>query len=217
MAATFLDIFESWVRYQFRKTHLIWRGGVSPDIASMMAVKGQMRREEADCLYQLAQQASPNGVIVEIGSYLGRSTIALAKGSLRGPKISVYAIDPHESTDLSGWSYNSEDHYIFLKNILLAGIAKNVKVINLFSWQAASSWGKPISLLFIDGNHQYDDVRKDFDTWSRFIIPGGYAALHDSVDPSGGPYRVIQQALGGGNFGRLKEIEKVTVLQKQKQ
>lgn len=41
--------------------------------------------------------------------------------------------------------------------------------------------GRPIDLLYIDGDHSYEGVRKDFETYSRLVRPGGLIALHDIV------------------------------------
>jgi cephalosporin hydroxylase len=39
--------------------------------------------------------------------------------------------------------------------------------------------GKPIDLLFIDGDHTYDGVKKDFLLYRHFVKPGGIIAFHD--------------------------------------
>jgi predicted O-methyltransferase YrrM len=36
-----------------------------------------------------------------------------------------------------------------------------------------------IDFLFIDGDHLYDGVKRDFDLYSPFVKPGGIIALHD--------------------------------------
>jgi len=41
--------------------------------------------------------------------------------------------------------------------------------------------GRPIDLLFIDGDHTYDGVRRDYEMYSSLVRPGGLVALHDIV------------------------------------
>ena len=217
---SFVNLFRSFIVYEQMVFRLIWRGGLTSDFASVMAVEGQMRRKEVRCLYELAQTAAREGVIVEIGSYRGLSTVALAKGSLRGHKIPVYAIDPHEYVDpgictgRSGWCYDPQDNVAFLKNILFAGVAEKVRLINLLSFEAVAGWDKPISLLYIDGNHEYEAAERDFSEWSRFVLNGGHVVFHDSIDPYGGPYSAVQGALQK-DFILLKQVEIVSVLQKR--
>jgi predicted O-methyltransferase YrrM len=39
--------------------------------------------------------------------------------------------------------------------------------------------GRQIDLLFIDGDHRYDGVKADYQTYRQWIAPGGIIALHD--------------------------------------
>src|SRR5437868_8006845 len=52
--------------------------------------------EELLFLEGLAREVQPPECIVEVGSYRGRSTAALAAGSRAGGGAAVYAIEPHE-------------------------------------------------------------------------------------------------------------------------
>ncbi len=53
-----------------------------------------------------------------------------------------------------------------------------------------------LSLLHIDGNHRYDQVRTDVETWSPFLAPGGWLLLDDYVWAFGdGPRRVGDELL----------------------
>ena len=58
-------------------------------------IDGWLTLKEGKLLYNLSKK-NDNGVIVEIGSWKGKSTIYLAHGSKNGKKNKVYAIDPHE-------------------------------------------------------------------------------------------------------------------------
>lgn len=39
-----------------------------------------------------------------------------------------------------------------------------------------------LDLLFIDGDHTYDGVKRDFEMYSPLVAPGGLIAFHDIVD-----------------------------------
>lgn len=41
--------------------------------------------------------------------------------------------------------------------------------------------GTPLDLLFIDGDHSYEGVKKDFEMYSPLVRPGGIVAFHDIV------------------------------------
>ena len=70
--------------------------GASRMLWRAIAADGMIHPDECLLLIRLASQVR-EGVIVEIGSYRGRSTIALAMGSFRGQAVPVYAIEPHEN------------------------------------------------------------------------------------------------------------------------
>ena len=59
------------------------------------SVEGWLAPEEVEFLYRQAKKLENKGVIVEIGSYKGKSTICLAGGSEAGKSIKVYAVDPY--------------------------------------------------------------------------------------------------------------------------
>ena len=46
--------------------------------------------------------------------------------------------------------------------------------------------GRTIDFLFIDGDHTYDGVSRDFELWSGLVTSGGHVALHDILPPPEG-------------------------------
>src|SRR5436305_15309889 len=65
---------------------------VKPLIAD---VPGWLTDEEGEALYDLARACTGRGMIVEIGSWKGKSTICLGLGSRAGASVPAYAVDPH--------------------------------------------------------------------------------------------------------------------------
>lgn len=41
------------------------------------------------------------------------------------------------------------------------------------------TWGLPVHLLFVDGDHKYESVRADIENWVEYVVPGGIVAFHD--------------------------------------
>jgi hypothetical protein len=180
----------------------------------MHAVEGMLAGNELQCLFSLAQEVD-SGMIIEIGSYRGRSTIALAYGSLAGSKVSVYAVEPHQPFEGPlGGKFGPQDKVAFFRHVLLAGAGEIVYLINLSSEQAVAGWHQSIGLLWIDGDHSYEGAKKDFELWSPFVVTGGRIAFHDSTDPSIGPYHVVREATESGEFELEKQVNKITILLK---
>lgn len=114
-----------------------------------------------------------DGAIVEIGSFLGKSTIWMA---MTGEKI--YAVDPHKGTFSGGKT--KPTYPLFIRNLSKAGVRKHVQPIVKTSKEAAKTWKKPIKFLFIDGMHDKNHAHEDYTLWSPYVTSGGIVAMHDA-------------------------------------
>lgn len=176
--------------------------------------QGWLSLEEAELLYQLARGVA-SGCIVEIGSYRGRSTVALALGSLSGSKVPIYAVDPHEVCDGAlGGGFGPEDRAEFFRAMLRTSCYKIVRPIDLSSEIITPGWTQPVGLLWIDGDHSYGGAKRDFGCWGPHLADNACVAFDDSLDPRLGPAQVIEEALAQGDFEKLRSVGKVTVLRK---
>ena len=144
-------------------------------------IPGWLTDEEGEALYELAKQCTGRGVIVEIGSWKGKSTTCLGLGSKAGRNVPVFAIDPHADYRFGEFKANMDR----------AGIADLVTPIASRSQDAAEGFDRPIELLFVDGSHDYEDVKADFDQWMPKLVEGGTVAVHDTTLWEG-PKRVVE-------------------------
>jgi MMP 1-O-methyltransferase len=165
--------------------------GVKPLIVD---IPGWLTDEEGQALYELARRCRGDGVIVEIGSWKGKSTVCLGLGSRAGKSVPVYAIDPHAD-------YRFGD---FKTNVERAGLADLVRPIASLSQAAADDFVEPIELLFVDGSHEYDLVLEDFEKWMPKVVHGGWIAFHDTTWTKG-PRKVVGQAVYRSR--RFKDVE----------
>ena len=154
---------------------------VKPLIAD---VPGWLTDEEGEALYELARDCTGKGVIVEIGSWKGKSTVCLGLGSQAGAAVPVYAIDPHAD-------YRFGD---FKTNVERVGIAELVRPVPSLSQAAADGFDEPIELLFVDGSHEYELVLEDFEGWVPKVVDGGWVAFHDTTWTRG-PRKVVGSAV----------------------
>jgi hypothetical protein len=49
------------------------------------------------------------------------------------------------------------------------------------SQDVVDDFDEPIELLFVDGSHEEEDVRHDFETWVPKVVDGGIVAFHDTT------------------------------------
>lgn len=143
------------------------------DITKALSIEGWMSPEE---LRWLAERAQEHQVIVEIGSYLGRSTRALADHT---PGV-VYAIDDWYGPRDVDWltPEQRETCYTdFLKNI------NPGRTYPINKDHAAATVPEVPDMVFIDGDHEYASVRRDIDLWLPRLAPGGLLCGHDAGRP----------------------------------
>jgi predicted O-methyltransferase YrrM len=165
------------------------------DLEALTAdVDGWLHPDECRLLYTLARDADPAGVIVEIGSWQGKSTICLAAGAMAGRGARVVAIDPHRGTSLHDGDETTEP--ALRRNLERAGVADQVEVVVATSEDAEVGWQRPVALLWIDGDHAYESAINDLVTWERHVMPGAAVAMHDTFLEEG-PERVVRERLIG--------------------
>lgn len=165
---------------------------------------------EAELLLGLASQVT-EGCIVEVGSFQGRSTIALSRGAPDG--TAVFAVEPHEpfTGAIRGHQFGPRDRAAFYRNMLLSRAYRNVRLLNVGSDVLSPGWRISVGLLWLDGDHTYSGVRGDLDAWRPHLARNAVVVFDDSSNPRLGPHRVIQEIEGHG-FKRVDTVGKVTAL-----
>ena len=182
----------------------------------LSSVEGWLSYHEALYLYSLAAAGPGKGKIVEIGSWKGKSTIILAQGSKQARREEVYAIDPHKGgPDQEAHGYKTLDsEKEFRRNIEKEQVADHVIPLVMKSEEAATRWSDPVRLLWIDGDHSYEAVKRDFLLWEPFVIPGGVIALHDTYAWEG-PRRVVEEViLPSPSFAVIGLVDSITAVKK---
>jgi len=171
-------------------------------------LEGMIGDLEQELLTRLASEVD-DGCIVEVGSWRGMSTIALAKGA----RVPVYAIEPHEEfTGVLGGQFGPQDRRAFFENLLRAEAVEQVRLVNLSSEVVAPGWELPVGLLWIDGDHRYEGVKRDFTCWEPHLR--GKVAFHDAIQEKLGPFRLIEELLADG-YELVEHVQGTKVLQRQ--
>jgi predicted O-methyltransferase YrrM len=150
-------------------------------------IEGWRYRQDLALLYLLARDVAGPEEILEIGSYRGLSTTALALGRRHGGYGGpVHAVDPHtgDRQDLETTGERTiPSETQFRANIERAGIADEIDVHVMTSDDLASSWdGSRVRLLFIDGWHSYDAVARDITHWAPLVTPTGVVLIDDYLN-----------------------------------
>jgi len=123
----------------------------------------------------LVRFLNPN-VIVDLGVDYGFSTFSFAI-----PRIGhVYGIDNFVGDDFVGTDENRlKYNFVTMKREKLH-LQDNLTLIEGDFNEVAQTWDKTIDILHIDGSHKYEDIKRDFETWSKFVTDDGIILLHDT-------------------------------------
>ncbi len=160
-------------------------------------INGWLSDSEGELLYKLAEDVPSGQAIVEIGSWKGKSTVWLAKGTEAGQRNKVYAIDPHQGSRAHISEGEDNTYAVFLTNLSKAGVRDIVVPLVTTSDEAAKWWQGSVGLLWLDGSHKYENVKRDLFLWKQYLVNGARVALHDCDQP--GPARVAEECLTGTN------------------
>lgn len=170
--------------------------------AAVDAVSGWLFPEEVDFLYNTARERAPFGAIVELGSFRGKSTVALASGIIAsGAGATVTAVDTFEgSANLEGLGLDTFGE--FRANVESAGVADVVRPLRALTGDAARSFDAPISMLFVDADHSYEGVSADFRNWFPKLMPNAVIAFHDST------WEGVERLLHEAVYGHLHDVRR---------
>ena len=155
---------------------------------------------EAGLLYKYASQQSGN-IILEIGRYWAGSTVLLAMAT-HDTKVKIVSVDVVEGChdpDADDWLNNYEEKERI-----------DIRVDN--SWAMKNF---PISLLFVDGDHTYEGVKKDFIHHWNYL--NGPCLAHDYTDPTcPGVTEFIDEWINDGYANPIEQAGTMIALEKLK-
>lgn len=176
-------------------------------------VEGWLSKEEAAALKQLARNVRVHGCIVEIGTYRGRSSIAMAEVIDPNSGVRVFAIDPHDPfVGVNGGQYGPVDQQELYRAIADRQLGSIIAVICLSSKAASSGWDRgPIDILWLDGDHSYKGLKNDLACWLPHMGSDGIVAFHDTNLPDVqaviGELRDSYSVIDSGQSGTLQWLK----------
>lgn len=178
-------------------------------------IEGWLTENEAKGLYDVARTLPKKSIVVEIGSWKGKSTITIGLGLKKGK---IFAIDPFNAEGESG----SKDEYLLKKGetSLISQFIKNIRKFNLtesivplrgYSSEFSDYFDK-IDFIFIDGDHSIEGCSNDYLLYASKLKKGGFIAFHDYYPerPEIGPTWVVNNLVLSNNefepFGRFDSL-----------
>jgi predicted O-methyltransferase YrrM len=127
----------------------------------------------------IVDEIADDGKIVEIGSFLGRSTHYLATALVNAGKenVKIYSVDTYAgSTEHSGLNLPQDFMHIFKDNlqyfigrnmvIPCQGRSDSKEILDMFEDES-------IDYIMVDGAHEYEPVMEDIENWWPKLKPTG--------------------------------------------
>lgn len=116
--------------------------------------------------------------IIEVGSWLGKSTCFLAQNLPEGGKL--YAVD----TWLGSVEHANDPRVPtlfqqFCSNVKHEKLTHKIVPIRMKSLEAAAALNIMADLIYIDASHEEQDVYEDIMAWSSHLAPNGFMCGDD--------------------------------------
>ena len=141
------------------------------------------------------EKLKPGDIYVEIGVDEGgsaRTAHEYADPGVLKVYIDIHDVDPHSVSIGRG---------AFMEQEGMVGWQKNGVFIHGDANTVAKWWNKPISLMFIDGGHDYTEVKLDTLAWEPFMKKGSTILYHDT--DSEGVMKWLVEHYGKNGFENL--------------
>jgi GT2 family glycosyltransferase len=191
----------------------------------LTAVPGLLSNAEQQALYEASYRA--NGLRVEIGSFMGKSSCTIAAAMIHDTDVLV-SIDPFRTADVGG----------ITKKILFDTMKTDIRSSYFHLWHyhmnkfcpgksffflvakgeekagSIASLDRPISLLFIDTDHSEQSTRDVLEAYLALVDEDGVIAIHDHGDPKWGQYKVVTEYLKEGRLIRMKLVDSLLLVKK---
>ena len=135
--------------------------------------------------------------MIEIGSYMGESTMMFATSNMFNK---IHAIEPfkgeEEFNDLFGYDWET----VKKEFLLNTRYWDNRDIITLwedYSYDIADEFKDgSVDFIYVDGSHEYEDVKRDIELYLPKIKQGGFIAGHDYMDYFEGCKKAVQETVG---------------------
>lgn len=114
---------------------------------------GQFSTFDQECIYPALVDSTKDDVYVEIGVDRGKS-LAFACKYFKGDVFGI-DIEDEGGSEVEGANFIHSD----VNDVV---------------------WTLPVKVLFIDGEHRYDQVRREWDKFWPHIVKGGWVFFHDA-------------------------------------
>jgi predicted O-methyltransferase YrrM len=144
-------------------------------LESARDIPTHMTEPEKVALYELAVASRSKGDVVEVGSYVGASSCYLS-AALKDSGGRLYCVDTWNNETMPDGVRDTYQEFMLntraFRDVIVPLRKKSDGI-------ARSDFGPAIGLVFLDGDHSYESVSREFAMFSGWLSSGSIIALHD--------------------------------------
>ena len=180
-------------------------------------LKGGVNEGDRKALYFLINKLEPNNIL-EVGTHIGSSTLSLALAAKKyGGKIDTVDIMDVNNDEFNYWKkYNSQNSP--KKNLKNNDCEKLVNFITADSKNFLKNSKNKYKFIFLDGNHNSDQVYKEISSALNILdknviillhdyFPKGQILWHETKKIIYGPYLAVERILKEGNIIKVHPLD----------
>lgn len=156
-----------------------------------------LTKAEAMALINSAKRLPPNPIIIQIGAWKGTSTVAMLEAR---PDAFIFSVD------IKPWPDERE-------NLIKFGL-DHTRVFRVLGDSKQMSWPDKIKadMLYVDGDHRYNGIKADCETWVKTVKSGGLILFHDYIPLRPPPKNQVAKAIDEFFAGRKPFIRAERVI-----
>ncbi|MBA7681477.1 hypothetical protein ES703_89816 [subsurface metagenome] len=196
------DFGQSLRDYKQKCEKLYSKDGFTISIAQRILPIAMLRASDVYHLFCYAKNIPNGGTYLEIGSWIGGSLVCA-----------------YEATRI----INRTVHFIAVEPIFRKGFLNNVKLIPNFRLIKATSDSAvdqikddSVDLLFLDGDHSHEQVKRDLTNYWPKIKMGGILLGHDYVEEKAWEVKPAADELFGRKLQKFSDDSRLFFINKQR-
>ena len=151
----------------------------------------------SELIHIFSDKKSIPKTMIEIGSYMGESTMIFASS---GIFETIHSIEPHQGIEIFSEQYQYTWKDIEKEYKINTRHFNNIIHHKDFSYNVLDKFeDNSIDFIYIDADHTYESVKKDIESYLPKLKDGGVIGGHDYQDEWQGVINAVNETIGKPN------------------
>ena len=191
-------------------------GYIDPITAIRMAVPGMLVEGNVVAMDYAIKNLPSDNPILEIGSFAGLSACVMScLLEKHGRTNTIICVDPWQWEGM-----NDEDeilpwicHRDYMLHVRQQWLSNTVALCKRYPYPVPlksdaffkSCWKEPIAFAYIDGDHRYEQAKRDFLNVDRWLEKGGFILFDDTGDEIFGCAKLMPEVKATGRYEMIMQ------------